>query len=264
MGFMAQRIWYLSRCSLFERLSPADLRRLEHHALLRRIKKGSAVFIPRDAADHVCLVVDGRIRLCTSTPDGKRAILGFIEPGEIFGELALIDPASREERAEAEKDSTIVLVSGAVVREIMNESTELALGVTKLIGFRRTRIERRLKSLLFRSNRDRLIHLLMETAERYGKKIGNEIHLEIKLSHQDIASIIGSTRESVTNTLGELQRDGLLRIARQKLVLTDLKTLARIANLQEPQIATSSQIELQTNRFFRLDPLPTALSEETL
>jgi CRP/FNR family transcriptional regulator, cyclic AMP receptor protein len=259
---MVQRIWYLSRCSLFERLSPTDLRRLEHHALLRRFKKGNAVFIPRDAADHVCLVVDGRIRLCSSTPDGKRAILGFVEPGEIFGELALIDPASREERAEAEKDSTIVLVSGAVVREIMNESTELALGVTKLIGLGRTRIERRLKSLLFRSNRDRLINLLVELAERYGKRIGNEIHLEIKLSHQDIASIIGSTRESVTNTLGELQCDGLLRIARQKLVISDMKALARIADVQEPHIATSSQIELQTSRFCRPDVAPAAVSEE--
>lgn len=260
---MSQRIWYLSRCSLFEKLAPDDLRQLEHFALIRQFKKGSTVFIPNDSADHVCLVASGRIRLCNSTPDGKRAILGFIEPGEIFGELALVDESNREERAEAEKDSSIVLVSGEALRNLMSESVEFALGVTKLIGFRLTRIERRLKSLLFRSNRDRLIHLLIDLAERYGKRKGSEINLEIQLSHQDISSIIGSTRESVTNALGELKRLGMLRIARQRIVLTNMKGLAALADLQAPIVSEASQVELQKARFLRGDIVPPSFSEET-
>jgi CRP/FNR family transcriptional regulator, cyclic AMP receptor protein len=101
-------------------------------------------------------------------------------------------------------------------------------------------------------------------AERYGKRKGSEIDLEIQLSHQDISSIIGSTRESVTNALGELQRLGMLRIARQQIVLTNMKGLAALAVLQAPQVSEASQIEIQKARFLRADVVPPSFSEESL
>ena len=94
-----------------------------------------------------------------------------------------------------------------------------------MIGLRRKRVERRLKSLLFRSSRDRLIHLLLEISQQYGYPTSEGVVLGIRLSHQDLASIIGATRETVTTLLGEMQQEGLLLIKRQKLVLLDLPRL---------------------------------------
>ena len=86
------------------------------------------------------------------------------------------------------------------------------------MGLSRRRVERRLKSLLFRSNRERLVHLLFDLAEKYGRytKEGG-ISLGIHLSHQELASIIGSTRETVTLVLGELQAEGAISISRREL-----------------------------------------------
>lgn len=254
---MNEHFWYVKRCSLFERLTQEQLARLEAHARVRRLPKNCAVYVPSEAADGVFLLGEGRIKLCSSTHEGKEAILAFIEPGEMFGELALVGESEREERAETVLPSTVVLLRRDVIETMMSESSDLALGVTKLIGLRRQRVERRLRSLLFRSNRDRLIHLLLELSEQYGRSTPEGILLEIRLSHQDLASVIGATRETVTVLLGELQLEGLLKVARQRIVIRRPDGLAAAADGS----AEPSGISARPNVFRRGEVRPSATSQ---
>ena len=237
---MSQSFWHIRNCSLFGRLSDEQLERLERKSLYRKFPKGSSIYLPQDTADAAFLVAEGRVRLCSTTPDGKQCILGFIDSGELFGEMSVVDSSSREERAEAAVNTSVVLIPGNVLRELMEQSSQLTLGVTKLIGLRRRRIERRLKSLLFRNNRDRLTHLLTELAEQYGTATTEGIELRIRLSHQDLASVIGATRETVTTLLGEMQTEGLVTIRRQKLIVHDIPRLnAQLRRLSPPAGPTS-------------------------
>ncbi len=223
---MSDKIWHLARCDLFERLPPADLRRLEARARIRSYPRRCAIYLPADASDAVLLLASGRVKICHTMPDGKQSILSFVEPGELFGELALVDAGQREEYAESVEPSAVVMIPRDEVEELMQSRPEISLGVTKLVGLRLRRIERRLKYLLFRSARERLVHLLLELVERYGKRSGSEIRISLRLSHQDMASIIGSTRETVTLVLGELQAEGSVRLARREVVLTQAERLA--------------------------------------
>ncbi len=237
---MPQQLWYIRDCSLFQRLSADLLSRLEQRARMREFPRNSAIYLPSDAADGAFLLGKGRVRICSNTPDGKQSILAFIDPGEVFGELALVQNGEREERAEAAVDSTVILLPGDELQRLMENSASLALGITKLIGLRRKRIERRLKSLLFRSNRDRLAHLLLELTEQYGKTIDEGVLLDIKLSHQELASIIGVTRETVTTLLGEMQLEGLLKISRQKVVIRNLRRLSATLDAAVPALPDRS------------------------
>ena len=115
----------------------------------------------------------------------------------------------------------------------------IVLGVSKLIGLRRQRVEKRLRNLLFRSNRERVIHLLLELCEKYGL-VGEEgISLNIRLSHQEMACIIGSTRETVTVVLGQLQKEGLLKISRRRVMISDLTRLAGQVNETAPIVKSA-------------------------
>ncbi|RMF36846.1 MAG: Crp/Fnr family transcriptional regulator, partial [Planctomycetota bacterium] len=165
---MAQAYWHIRNCSLFQLLSDEQVRNLEDKARVRRFEKGQSVYRPSDAAEGTYLLAEGRIRICSLTPDARESILGFVEPGEIFGELGLVEPGYREERAVAVVDSVVTYIPNEVILGLMDESKQLALGVTKLLGSRRKRIERRLRNLLFRTNKDRLKGLLVELAEQYG------------------------------------------------------------------------------------------------
>jgi len=234
---MSERLWYLKRCDLFQRLGQEQLSALESRCRVRKFLRATPVYLPADHADSVLLLAEGRVKIGSFTEDGKQTILAFIEPGELFGELSLMGSDEREEYAETVEKSTVILIPGEVMQTLLAENSEVSLGVTKLFGMRRQRIERRLKYLLFRSNRERLVHLLLELAEQYGQVTEGGVELRIKLSHQDLANIIGSTRETVTVVLGELQAEGRLKLGRRKIVLLDIARLADSVSVAVPRLS---------------------------
>lgn len=229
---MTEELWYLKQCDLFRRLDAETIAQLEPLCRSRSFKRGEPIYLPSDSAEAAMVLAEGRVKIGSLTSDGKQTILAFVEPGELFGELEALDGGPREEFAEAAERSTVVLLPADVLRGLLEQDPGLALSVTKLIGLRRRRIERRLKSLLFRSNRQRLVSLLLELADQYGQPSSDPpgTRLGIKLSHQDMASVIGSTRETVTLMLGDLQNEGLVTIGRRKLVIRDLSHLERAAD----------------------------------
>ena len=233
---MTENYWHIKSCELFKQVSDNDLAWLESSSTMKSFKRGESVYLPEDQSDGILLVASGRVKICHTTPQGKQSILGFVDPGEVFGELALLDNSSRTHTAQAAEKTQLVLVPRKELLSIVQKYPSIVLGVTKLIGLRRQRVERRLRNLLFRSNRDRLIHLLLELAEKYGQLQPDGIHLKIRLSHQEMASIIGSTRETVTVVLGQLKGEDLLQISRRRIVLLSLEKLAKEVSEPVPQL----------------------------
>ena len=245
---MDDKLWYLKSCPLFERISPSQAQQLEAVSQSKTFSKGEMVYMPADAGESVFLLTSGRIKLFHITTDGKQALLALIEPGEVFGELAVFDGGRREEFAEAMSHSTLIRIPKSEIQKLMETEANVALGVTKLMGFRRRRVERRLKSLLFRSNRERLVHLLIELADEYGLRTQEGVRLKIKLSHQELASIIGSTRETVTVVLGELQSENSVVIQRRQIIITDIDALAKSIDSEVPDIPEDSPFLSRTKR----------------
>lgn len=246
---MDEKFWYLKNCSLFESLSDDHVRRLESRAKSRSFKRGALVYVPSDLGDCVLLLISGRVKIFHNTQDGKQAVLAIIDPGELFGELAIatFEDGLREEYAETMEPSTIVLIPTEDIKRLAADHPSLSIGITKLMGLSRRRVERRLKSLLFRSNRERLVHLLFDLAEKYGKytKDGG-ISLGIHLSHQELANIIGSTRETVTLVLGELQAEGTISISRRDIILCQAGRLAEMIEMPVPKLKTARELRKYT------------------
>ena len=233
---MPQNYWHIARCPLFSQLSPELAQKIESRSRMRTFAKGEAIYLPSDMADGVMVLASGRVRICNLTPDGKQSIVGFVDPGDLFGELAVIDSSPRNEHAEAMEKSHVILIPRSDMLWLMQHFPQISYGITKLIGVRRQRIEKRLRNLLFRSNRERLVLLLLELVEQYGEVENGAIHLRLKMSHQEMANIIGSTRETVTVVLGKLQADGLLKIARRRVQILELERLAAEVQESAPQL----------------------------
>jgi CRP/FNR family transcriptional regulator, cyclic AMP receptor protein len=228
---MAEQIWSIQHCRLFEKLAADDLEFLEQRSRMKTFARSSAIYLPKDMAESVLVVVSGRIRLYSVTPDGKEVLLAFVDPGELFGELALTGSEIREEFAQAAAPSTVVAIPKDAMETVLLRNAGLSLSITRYVGLRRRSLERRLKNLMFRSNRERLLGLLRELLEQYGRPVVEGILIDIRLSHQDLASLIGITRESVTLTLGELQNERMISIGRQRIVVLDRQRLIQAAGL---------------------------------
>jgi CRP-like cAMP-binding protein len=233
---MDEKVWYLKQVDWLSQLTADEAARLEARAMTRKFKKGEMVYFPQEAGETVLLLAVGRIKLKNVTPDGKEAILAFIEEGELFGELAVLDDSPRGEFAEAVLDSQVIAVPAAELQSVMRKRPDVALGITRLVGLRRRRIQNRLQNILFRSNRERVAHLLLELVETHGVRDGAQWQIGIRLSHQDLAGLIGATRESVTLILGQLQLEKLIRVRRRQLTVVDLDRLRAESNgVVDPQ-----------------------------
>ncbi len=243
---MPENYWHLSKCNLFNQMQPEEIRALASSARNQSFKRGDSVYLPKDRADEVLLLVSGRVKICHVTPDGKQSILVFIEPDEVFGELCLFDHNVREEYAEATESSSIIFLPREILDNYMDKHSHMMRSVSKLVGERRLRIEKRLRNLLFHSNRDRLIFLLIELLEQYGQKADGAVELKIKLSHQEMANIIGSTRETVTVVLGDLQKEGILEIARRRVKILQLDRLASQVHSNQIRLPESEPLVLAT------------------
>jgi CRP/FNR family cyclic AMP-dependent transcriptional regulator len=225
------KLWYIKRCDLFERLTPEQAARLERSAAMRSFRKGDMVYFPGDSSRSVLVVARGRVTIKGITPDGKEYILAFVEEGELFGELALVDDGPRNEFAEAAEATQVLAISREELFWLIEQRPDVALQVTKLLGMRRKRIETRLRNLMFRSNRQRVAGVLVELLESHGRRNGQSWDIGIRLSHQELASLIGATRETVTIVLGQLQLEGFIRVQRRCITVLDRERLTNESGL---------------------------------
>lgn len=231
---MQQTIWHLQRCDIFSELSTESLEKIEPRCRSRKFPARTPIYLPSEVADSVFLLTSGMAKICNLTSDGKQSILAFVEPGELFGELAVFERERREEYVESIEPSTLVRIPIAAMQELVEQNHRVALSLTKMIGLRRHRIERRLKNLLFLPNRERLIHLLLDLADQFGVHDSQGVKLRIKLAHQEVANLMGSTRETVTILLGHLKDEGLIEVGRKRIVLLDAPQLASQVHRKAP------------------------------
>jgi CRP-like cAMP-binding protein len=231
---MTEAIWFLKRCPLFEHLLPDECTRLEAHSRARSFPRRSVVYFPDEPGESVLLLTHGRVKIMTLTPDGREVIFAFIEPGELFGELAVLDPAPRSEHAEAVVESRALAIPREELLWLMSRRPDVALSVNKLLGLRVRRVENRLRNLLFRSNRERTVAVLVELLGSHGREVGGRWEIGLRLSHQELANLIGATRETVTLTLGQLQKEGLVEVARRRITVLDRDRLAAEAAGEAP------------------------------
>lgn len=234
---MSESIWNIKSCNIFANLPSEELRQLESRSLFRQLPRDSTIYLPFEEANGVILVISGRVRIFHATLGGKQSIVAFIEPGELFGESSILKGGTRDEFAEAVASSALLVIPAEDVQRLMEQHVDIAIGIARLIGLRRKRIERRLKYLVFHSIRVRLINVLLELAEQYGEPSDEGVELVIKLTHETLASIAGCSRESVTTVLGELQLEGLVRTGCRKIKLIDIGRMAEVIDVPAPVIA---------------------------
>lgn len=221
---MNEKHWCLKKSAVFGHLSDDELNLLGSQCQIREFGRGDMVYFPSDAGDCAHIVARGRIRIYHITGDGKQAILNFVDAGAVFGELSAFTGACRDEYSEATEKSVVVQVPRYVLIRTMEQVPSVSRKLNELFGQRVKQMERRLKSVLFGSSRERLWDLLQDLAVQYGSPTAAGKVIAQKISHQDLASIIGATRETVTITLGEMQTEGLIEIHNRRITLRTAQT----------------------------------------
>lgn len=197
--------------------------------------KGKYIYFPDDPSKVVFLLKKGKVKIGTYSDDGKEIIKTILEPGEIFGELSIIGQEKRKDFAQAlTTDVRFCAIGVEEMKEILLTSPKLNFEITKTIGDRLQKIERRLESLVFKDARQRILEFILTNAQEKGTAVGYGLKFKHDLTHQDIANLTATSRQTVTIVLNELREMELINFDRKSLLVHDTKELeAEVSKLNQ-------------------------------
>jgi len=209
----------------------SEKHRMELKSIARScsFSKNETVFGAGAMGRDVYFLVEGRVKIYQLSDVGRKVILWFCFPGELFGLAETTHVRPREVYAQACSNSNVLVIDEKEFKKFLSTHTAAAMLVIDLLA---TRLRVAGEMLLNVSSDDvmtRLIKLITRFNVIYGKRIDREAYLDIHLTHQDMADMIGATRQTVTTTLGQLRRKGILRIEGRRLHIPDPALLVSIA-----------------------------------
>ena len=219
-------IWYFENVDLYELLCPHKVPSMKEKHVFHQFNKGDFIYFKDQPSDHIYLVASGRVKIGSYTDEGIEVVRAILSAGEIFGELALAGEETRRDYAQAlDNDTSVCPMMIDDMQELMAANKPLNLKIIKLIGLRIKKLERKVESLVFKDARTRIIEFLREMAAERGKKVGFEIMFKNYLTHKDIASLTGTSRQTVTTILNELKDQNLINFDRRRFLIRDIEKL---------------------------------------
>lgn len=216
---------YLSHIRVFRDLTPNELAEMDRQLTMSTCQAGKIFYMPEDSGEVLFLLKKGRVQLYRIAPNGKKLIVATLGPGAVFGEMSLVGQGMHNTFAEAVDECVLCVMSRSDVARLMREKPEVAFRFVEAMGTRLTQLEEQLEDIAFKSIPARLSNLLLELA---ASQTGNVV---TGYTHQDFSEMLGTYRETITQTLNDFKVEGLIDISRKKIVLRNESRLRTMAEM---------------------------------
>jgi CRP/FNR family transcriptional regulator, global nitrogen regulator len=195
----------------------------------RRFGPKDIIFTPGDPDDQLYFVLSGTVRLYKIYGDYKEATTALLKDGGVFGKLSLVEGRWQDVFAEAVTEARVAGVQKASLERVVKSDPEFALRLFSSLSERLRQSDEVIESLLHREVSTRLATLLVNLSERFGEEDGTGTHIGVRLTHQDLANMIASTREAVSKVMSEFQRDGVIETRSRRIFILDPGALGKHA-----------------------------------
>lgn len=192
---------------------------------VRTLARGSYLFMPQEQADKIYFIEEGRIKLGTYGLGGKEITKSIYRKGDIVGEMALLGKKQHHNFAVALEKVKVRVIKVVDLQYKIKQHHSLHLELMSIIGQRLLATEQRLESMVFRNSRSRIIEYLHTLGQQQGQRVGYEILVRKFLTHQEIANLTATSRQTVTTVLNELRSDNIITFNRKRLLIRDMELL---------------------------------------
>ena len=229
----ASSIWFLENIDAEGIFCPKKLANDGKSHSNNVFKKNEHIFQPGEAADKIYFISSGRVKIGSEGDELKSVTKIILGPGEIFGEKAITGQEQRRDFATALEETAVCIVPKEEMKNLFKDHNPLYLFMLNLIGSRALDMEKRLESLVFKDSRSRIIEFLIDLNEKKGQRVGYEWVVRKFLTHQQIANLTATSRQTVTTVLNELRNDNIITFNRKRLLIRDLDLLEQQLSLTE-------------------------------
>ncbi len=220
-----QQLWYLENIDVTGILCPQKMDNVSETHASKSYKKGAYIYLQEEDADKIFFINEGRVKIGTNSEDGKEITKAILGPGEVFGELSLVGENRRRDFAICMEPTAVCVVTTAEMKGLMRDHTMLSGFMMKIMGSRVLEMESRLESLVFKDSRTRIIEFLVNLANNKGQRVGYETLVRKFMTHQEIANLTATSRQTVTTVLNDLRTRNILTFDRRRLLIRDLELL---------------------------------------
>jgi CRP/FNR family cyclic AMP-dependent transcriptional regulator len=214
---------------LLRHLRPEELSRIAASAVLVRHKAQATIFQKGDPGASLMAVVTGRVKICTYSSDGKELVLNIIDRGSLFGEIALLDGEPRSADAVAIEDTELLVLDRSRLMPVLTANPETAARMITVLCQRLRQTSEALEDALLRDAPSRVARGLLRLGRTFGRPEAGGMRLDIKLSQQQMGSLIGISRESINKYIVEWSRAGYLAVNAGFITIVDREALESLS-----------------------------------
>ena len=219
----------LARAGLFQGVAPEAREALASALQHSDYTRGETVFTEGEQGDTLFIVLTGKVKVGRRAADGRENMLSVMGPSDMFGELSLFDPGPRTATATVLTDARLASLAHAALRPWLNDRPEIAEQLLRVLARRLRRTNDALADLIFTDVPGRVAKALLELAERFGTQEGEGVRVHHDLTQEELAQLVGASRETVNKALADFASRGWLRLEPRSVVIMDIERLARRA-----------------------------------
>jgi CRP-like cAMP-binding protein len=216
---------------VFGALEPARLDALFAYGMTKRYGAGETIFERGDAGDSMMVVLSGRIRIGNVQPNGKEAIIGFAEPGDLLGEVALLDGKPRSADAVAMEPCELFVLRRRELSSVLDAHPVVTVRLVEVLCERLRRATLMLEEVMCLESRPRIAKALLRLADEHGRRCEQGITIPLRIPQGDLASHVGLSREVVNRQLGEWRQDAIVECQVSRILIRQPARLRAIAEL---------------------------------
>ncbi len=214
--------------ALFGMLSAADIDALLARARCEHYPGGRVIFAKGSPGRSMMAVLEGSIRIATTAPNGREVVLAILNPGEIFGEMALLDGGDRTADAIAMSDCELLVIDQRDFIPFLKRRSDLCIELLRVLSQRLRRTDELVETALFERLESRLARALVRLTSEGGSADRAEPPFRLHVSQQELGGIVGASRENVNKQLRVWERAGLLELHKRVVVIRDLAALQKV------------------------------------
>lgn len=211
------RLWCMTEVDIFADLTEAELAPIAAAAPMRSFAPGELLHSPQQHSEALYILKQGRVRIFRLSADGRALTTAVLAPGTIFGEMVVVGQSMHDNYAEALDDVTVCVMSRADVHRLLLDDPRIASRISETLGRRLAALEQRLSDAVFKSVPQRVAETLLTLATQ--RTLGRSPVVQV--THEQLAALVGTSRETTTKVLGDLAARGLVGLGRGRITVLD-------------------------------------------
>jgi CRP-like cAMP-binding protein len=219
----------LRRAGIFQGVDPEAVEALAKEFKTVEAPRGATLFSEGDPGDSLYIVLAGKVKLGRRSPDGRENLVAVMGPSDQFGELSLFDPGPRTATATVVTDARMAILPKEALVAWVKDRPEIAMQLLRVLGRRLRRTNTMLADLIFVDVPGRVAKQLLQLAQRFGSLEGGQLRVTHDLTQEELAQLVGASRETVNKALADFASRGWLRLEGKSVVILDRERLAKRA-----------------------------------